>query len=138
MWSSLIRNLSGEEIGALSESLFLPTTVDEVEAIACGKAVSFAMELGLENVVFEGDLETIVKAFNIDSTCLTSFGHIAKDVRALALNFATVSFIHVRRSGNAVADKLAKLAKYSHSPQIWYDDVPYDIQHLVLADKSFS
>lgn len=134
----VIRNLSGEEIGALSESLFLPTTVDEVEAIACGKAVSFAMELGLENVVFEGDLETIVKAFNIDSTCLTSFGHIAKDARALALNFASVSFIHVRRSGNAVADKLAKLAKYSHSPQIWYDDVPYDSQHPALADKSFS
>ena len=44
--------------------------------------------------------------------------------------------MHVKRSGNAVADKLAKLAKYSHS-QVWYDDIPYDVKQLVLVDKSF-
>ena len=38
-----------------------------------------------------------------------------------------LSFMHVKRSGNAVADKLAKLAKYSHS-QVWYDHIPYDVQ----------
>ena len=72
----VIRNSNGEVIGALSESYFLLATVEEVEAIACRKAVSFAINLGLENVVFEGDSETIIKALNSDSTCLTSFGHI--------------------------------------------------------------
>ena len=72
----VIRNSNGEVIGALSESYFLLATVEEVEAIACRKAVSFAINLGLENVVFEGDSETINKALNSDSTCLGSFGHI--------------------------------------------------------------
>jgi len=43
--------------------------------------------------------------------------------------------MHVK-SGNAVADKLAKLAKYSPN-QVWYDDIPYDVKQLVLVDKGF-
>ena len=132
----VIRNSNGEVIGALSESYFLPATVEDVEAIACRKAISFAINLGLENVVFEGDSETIIKALNSDFTCLTSFGHIIDDARTLALCFDTFSFMHVKRSGNAVADKLAKLAKYSHS-QVWYDDIPYDVKQLALVDISF-
>ena len=81
-----------------------------------------------------------------DSTCLTSFGHIIDGVRTLPLCFEsfdtfsfrariskTLSFMH---GGNAVADKLAKLSKYSHS-QVWYDDISYDVQQLVLVDNSF-
>ena len=78
----------------------------------------------------------ITRAINSDFTCLTSFGHIADDARTLALCFNSFSFIHVKRSGNAVADKLAKLAKYSHS-KVWYDDIPHDVKKLVLVDKSF-
>ena len=47
-----------------------------------------------------------------------------------------LSFMSVKRSGFAVADKLAKLAKYSHS-QVWHDDIPYDVKQLALVDKSF-
>ena len=130
----VIRDSNGEVIGALSESSFLPATVENVEAIACRNAVSFAKDLG--SVVFEGDSETITRAINSDSTCLASFGHIVDDARTLALCFNSFSFIHVKRSGNAVADKLAKLAKNSHS-KVWYDDTPYDVKQLVLVDKSF-
>ena len=50
----VIRNSFGHVIGALSVSLFLPSTVDDVEAVACRKAISFALNLGLDNVEFEG------------------------------------------------------------------------------------
>ena len=84
----VIRNSNGEVIGALSESYSPPTTVEDVEAIACRKALSFAINLGLENVVFEGDSKTI----DSDFTCLTSFCHIVDDARTLALFFDTFSF----------------------------------------------
>ena len=87
-------------------------------------------------MVFEGDSKTIIRAINSDFTCLASSGHIVDDVRTLALFFNSFSFIHVKRSGNVVADKLAKLAKYSYS-KVWYDDIPYDVKQLVLVDKSF-
>ena len=81
----VIRDSNGEVIGALSESSFLPATVENVEAIACRNAVSFAKDLG--SVVFEGDSETITRAINSDSTCLASFGNIVDDARTLALCF---------------------------------------------------
>ena len=77
--------------------------------------------------VFEGDSETIIKALNLDSSCLSPFGHIAEDARTLTSNFVSFCFSHVRRQGNAVADKLAKLAKYSPCPRYWSDDIPLQI-----------
>ena len=41
-----------------------------------------------------------------------SFGHITDEVRTLASNMRAASFSHTKRSGNAVADKLAHLAKF--------------------------
>lgn len=45
--SVVIRDLAGEVIGALSERIALPTTVDDVEALACRRAIEFAMEKDL-------------------------------------------------------------------------------------------
>ena len=77
--------------------------------------------------MFEGDSETIIKALNLDSSCLSPFGHIAENARALTLNFVSFCFSHVKRQGNAVADKLAKLAKHSPCPRYWSDDIPLQI-----------
>ena len=38
----------------------LPPTVDDVEALECRRAISFALEIGLQNVVFEGDSNTVI------------------------------------------------------------------------------
>ena len=62
-------------------------------------------------MVFEGDSETITTAINSGSPCYSSFGHILDDVKALVLNFVSATFVHVKRQGNAVADKLAKASK---------------------------
>ena len=113
----VVRNSGGTIQGALSDRCCLPMTVDEVEALACRLAVHNAIQLGLEEAVFEGDSETITKALNSASPCLSSFGHIIDDVKSLALNFVSVSFIHVKRQGNAVANKLAKAAKFSSCPR---------------------
>ena len=134
----VIRDSNGHVTGALPERLFLPSTVDDVAAVACKKAISFALNLGLDNVVFEGDLEIVIKALNSDVWCLSSFGHLVDDAKALVLNFANSSFSHVKWTRNTVADTLAKLAKQCQCPQIRYDDIASDVQHLVLADRRLS
>nr|POE69776.1 serine carboxypeptidase-like 1 [Quercus suber] len=81
----------------------------------------YEIEIGLERVAFEGDSETNTKAINVDSHCLASFGHIVVDVKDLAMNLVASSFSHVKRKGNAVADRLAKLARHflsSHFCQV--------------------
>ncbi|KAL0009205.1 hypothetical protein SO802_010707 [Lithocarpus litseifolius] len=69
---AVIRNSSGQFIGALSDRSNLLSAMDDVEAIACRKAISFALELGVDEVEFE------------------------EDARALALNFVSFCFSHLR------------------------------------------
>ncbi|KAK9988849.1 hypothetical protein SO802_029088 [Lithocarpus litseifolius] len=91
------------------------------------KAISFSIELGLQDVVFEVDSEIIYRHLISYSTCMTAFGHIVDDSRWLAKSLRSASFSHVRRNGNRVADKLAKLAKFLYEPQIWIEDIHRDI-----------
>ncbi|XP_030970913.1 uncharacterized protein LOC115991350 [Quercus lobata] len=114
----VIRDSEGMVIAALLERILLPSTVEDVEALACRKAISFSIKLGLQDVVFEVDFEIIYSHLVSDSTYMTAFGHIIEDSRCLAISLRRVSFSHVRRNGNRVADKLAKLAKFLYEPQI--------------------
>ena len=133
----VIRDSEGMVIAALSERITLPSTVEDVEALGCRKAISFSIELGLQDVVFEGDSEIIYKHLVSDSTCMTAFGHIIEDSRRLATRLRSVSFSHVRRKGNKVTDKLAKLAKFLYEPQIWLEDIHSDVTNFVILDRSF-
>jgi len=36
-----------------------------------------------------------------------------------------------------MADKLAKLVKYSLLSTLWLEDIPSDVAHVVLSDRSF-
>ena len=86
--------------------------MEDLEALACRRAIYFTVEIGLQDVVFEGDSEVIYKHIILDSPCLAAFGHIIEDSRLLTSNLRNASFSHVKRNGNTVADKLVKLAKF--------------------------
>ena len=53
-----------EAIGALSMSVPITQSVVELEALACRRAMQFAMELGLQDVVFEGDSLQVIQAIS--------------------------------------------------------------------------
>nr|POE55311.1 hypothetical protein CFP56_22677 [Quercus suber] len=131
----VIRDAEGRVRGALSDRTVLPRTVEEVEAIACRTAVRFVLKLGLVEVVFERDSEMITTAINSLSPCCNSFGHIMDDVKALALNFAPATFVHIKRQGNDIADKLAKASKCIPCPHFWSNDISGDVQQLVVHDS---
>nr|POE61983.1 hypothetical protein CFP56_41814 [Quercus suber] len=62
--SVVIRDSRGDILGAISVRVPLPHSVPEVEALACRYAVSFAIDLGLHKVIFEGDSTIITQAIN--------------------------------------------------------------------------
>ena len=53
----------------------------DLEALACLKAVQFALEIGLTQVVFEGDSAVIINALLHGMGELASFGNILVDIR---------------------------------------------------------
>lgn len=85
----------------------------------------------------EGDSEVVIQHFQSDSACLAMFGHIVHDIWLTTSSFRTISFFHVKRRGNAVAGKLAKLAKQSFDTQIWLEDIHNDATNLVMSDRRF-
>nr|POE62476.1 hypothetical protein CFP56_59543 [Quercus suber] len=118
------------------ERLVLPPTVEDVEALACRRAISFALEIGLQEVMFEGDLDTIIRSLNAEPPSMVPFGHIIEDACSIASSLRYHSFSHVKHSGNCVVDKLAKLAKYCNGTQIWMEDIHREAHNLVLFDQS--
>ena len=124
-------------MAALAEQVPLPPSMDDVEAMVWRRAVTLASKLELQEVVFEGDCELVFKHLTIAESNWASFGHITDEVRALASNMQAASFSHTKRSGNAVADKLAHLAKFSSDPQFWIEDIHCNAKNLVIIDRSF-
>ena len=60
----IIRDNQGDPIGALTMPVPISQSVAELEALACQQAVQFALEIGLNRVVVEGDFVTIIEALN--------------------------------------------------------------------------
>ena len=91
-------NWCGEAIRAVAMPIPLSTSVADLEALACRRAVLFAAELGLHRVIFEGDSALIINAISQGSAALSSYVNIVEDIRGLLSGFQTSDVMHVHRS----------------------------------------
>ena len=130
----VIRDWQGAVIGALSVRIPLPQTVAEVEILACRRAVSFALELSLHEVVFEGDAVGVINAIKPGTIEHSSFSHIIDNIYHSSSQLNWCDFCFVNRSCNKVADALAKKAKEGEDFKVWSEDISRDIAPLVASD----
>ena len=72
----VIRNEEGAVMASMTQLVPLPTTVAQVEALAARRATEFALELGLNRVILEGDPEVICRGLQDHSPSLALHGHI--------------------------------------------------------------
>ena len=107
----VIRDTNGAVIGALSARVPLPQSVAMVEALACRRAVQFAVEIGLHDVIFEGDAAVVINAISKGLANQSLYGHLVDDILGQASHLHFSEFCFVPRSCNAVAAALAKRAK---------------------------
>ena len=80
----VIQNEFGEVMAALSEKIALPSSVETLELLAARRATVFAMELGLQQISFEGDAEGVIKALSQRDVTHSLVGHLVKDFRSIA------------------------------------------------------
>ena len=107
----IARDWRGAVIGVLPMPIPLTQSVNEVETIACRKAIQFAKELGLQKITFEGDSSVVINALSQGLGCFSSYGNVIDDILVLAADFQFCEFSHVKRLCNVVANVLAKKAK---------------------------
>ena len=130
----IIRDSNGEVIAAMFERILLPTTMMEVEMLACRRAVTFAIEVGIQDITFEGDSLTMIRAINSGGASEAPYGNLIEDILVYVSSFSSVVFKHVKRPCNKVADALAKKAKFGDMFQAWMEELPPDITPLAVLD----
>ena len=59
----------------------LTHSVAEIEALACRKAVEFAIKIGVQRVIFEGDLAMVINALNQNNAGLSCYGVVIEDIQ---------------------------------------------------------
>ena len=76
----VVHDSSGAVIGVLSVPIFLGSSVVELEALACLRAVQFASKIGLTRVVFEGDSAVVITVLRQGLGELTCHGNVLDDI----------------------------------------------------------
>ncbi|KAK7825535.1 hypothetical protein CFP56_033028 [Quercus suber] len=133
MW---YRDHSGHVIAALSQKIGLPRSVEMAEALATRRAVEFARELSLFDVIVEGDYLQVVRALSASGGCNTLYGHIVNETKRLGAGLRYCSYQHVGREGNKLAHCLARRAASAADIDVWVEDLLGDLDVVFQSDLS--
>jgi ribonuclease HI len=103
------------------------------EALAALQAVEFSRDLGLQDVLFEGDSLQVVNMILEPGESWCHYGQIGADIKLLMSSFRSCEIKHVRRTQNRAAHGLAKEAVREVIDRVWMEEIP-----SCIFDISFS
>ena len=124
----------GNVIAAMSRKKNLPLRVLEMEAKALEIGVKLVKEVGLRDVVFEGDSQLIINAVHGIREAEASVQNIIQGVLQKGQCFRTFDFLHFKRQENARAHLLAQHAQNVENLVIWLEDCPSQVAHACAHD----
>ena len=130
----VIRNDKGEVMGAMSKKICLPLGAIEAEVKAVEEGVLLAWDLGLKNVVVEGDSLAVTQALNGVVSPAISIQKVSEGILWWLKKFDNWKILHTRRSSNSAAHVMAKEAKSILDSVIWVEDSPPAIADQLLYD----
>jgi ribonuclease HI len=130
----LLRDKHGKVQAARSMTKKCHVDPTSAEAMAMLQGIIWCAELGIQNVIVEGDAQTIISALREGNQSNASFGHLVDDMRLVLQSMTEWKAAHVRREANGAAHILAKLATRNVIDQIWMYSTPDCICDIVLQE----
>ena len=130
----MVRDKEGLVIAAMATRVPQLLQAIEIEALVANKALEFAQEMGLSDVVLEGDSSLVMAALSSKDPGLAPYGLLLQDTLSLSSAFSKLSYSHTKREGNTVAHNLAQLAVNLPNCVIWMEDVPSNVLSFYQAD----
>ncbi|XP_004309278.1 PREDICTED: uncharacterized protein LOC101298847, partial [Fragaria vesca subsp. vesca] len=110
------------------------TTVPVAEALALRNSLIEAKRRGFTKVEIEGDSKLVLDAINGHSTPPWRIRKLCQDIKALRSSFEFVSFKHVFREANFVANAFANLGHRLENHRVWEECVPPDVALALTFD----
>lgn len=134
----ILRNHTGQVMAARSSTkmgFFEPAVA---EAMSLLHGIFLCKELGVQNLIVEGDAQTVIKALQEGSHTGARFGHIVDDMRLALQEMIRWRAVHARREANGAAHSLARLASRNVIDRTWINSVPECICDTVLQELHVS
>ncbi|XP_075665615.1 uncharacterized protein LOC142635317 [Castanea sativa] len=110
-YGAIIRNEKGEVMTAMTASGLKVRTSDEVELLACRRAIEFVVDAGFSRMIIEVDNINAIHAISSSMESTSVFGNVVDDIRHLLRGLQWSSVCCIRRGGNRVAHSLAQYAR---------------------------
>ncbi|XP_057418218.1 uncharacterized protein LOC130712400 [Lotus japonicus] len=129
----IARNSNGEVMAAAALGSTSASSVLMAEALAFRWCVSLAKDLRFFRVVLETDCLQLFEAWKKNRPGVSYLFSVLKDCRDMASFFTSFDMSFVRRSGNSVADFLAKNSSNFYNV-IWIEEFPPKLDLLVTSD----
>ena len=123
-------------MGAMSKKLDIALGALEVEAKAFEEGLQFAGDLGLKQVVLEGDAQGVTDALMGCSSPPTSIKMITEGIKMQKCNALVWKVNYVRRTYNMTAHFLGRNAQFVSDSVVWVEDIPPIIELQVSKDAS--
>jgi ribonuclease HI len=131
----VVRNFEGRVLAARCGSVANISDPLIAEAIGAWKSVELCQNLGLSKIFLEGDNLEVVSALQKEGPRWKNFGMAVNDSKALLLSFISWKVGHIKREGNVVAHKLAKMGLICNVVHLWREGFPSCIHDAVFADN---
>ena len=125
-------------MGAMSKKLPLPLGALEVEAKVVEEGILLVKDLGLKDVIVEGDAKVVMSALFSSNTPLSSIQKVTEGAKFLLQSFNSWRTNHIRRNSNIAAHLLARYAYNVTDSVVWVEDTPSMIYDQVCNDVSSS
>ena len=136
-FGAIIRNEKGEVMAAYAGRGPSVTDSEEAEALACRKAIEFAVDTSFSDLIIEGDNIEVIKAISSARDNGSRLGHIYEDIRCLAASLRDWSTSWVRRNANTVAHSLSQFAREIENEIVWLEDSPPPTLEALYSDSLF-
>ena len=131
----VIRDSEGEVLGAYAskQTRCVDSFIVEAKAAVC--ALDFAQEMGLRNIILEGDRLTVIKKLQAREAAFSPIGILISEAKLRVSLFNSCNFNHVRRTNHEVAHLLTKYEIGISNELFWVEDVPNFIQNAIMYDR---
>ena len=131
----MIRDHRGQVIASYSKLVHQQLCSNNIEAMAAGCALSFALEVGVKQAILEEDSLSVIKGLMEEERMLVPLGLLIEDAKRLSHRFDELCYSHTKKECNALAHNLARYVVSIPDFVVWMEDVPSQFQNALQADS---
>ena len=132
----VVRDGNGLVSAAKSTTIFAIYELAAKEVLAAWQTAKFYRDLGLFDIILEGDSLMVTRALEGKGESWQRFGQIVEDTKIVLRSFRHWRISHVRREANGAAHGLANEVIRMIMDKVWMEEAPNCISTIVSLEHS--